>query len=94
MTLIKNLKRIYQMTIFLAKMFKIYQTLTPQVIYQHILTSLNRVPYLSYNCEQLCDSNKQMDWVCVSKLSGKPCNLQDCSAGPREILIKAERIVR
>ena len=88
MTLIKNLKRIYQMTIFLAKMFKIYQTLTPQVIYQHILTSLNRVPYLSYNCQQ------QMDWVCVSKLSGKPCNLQDCSAGPREILIKAERIVR
>ena len=29
----------------------------PQVIYQHILTSLNTAVLLSYICQTLCDSN-------------------------------------
>ena len=61
----------------------------PQVIYQHVLTSLNRVPYLTNKCQTLCDSNKQMGQTCVSNLTGKPCNLQDVTANPREALIKA-----
>ena len=39
----------------------------PQVIYQHILISLNRALYLRYICQTLCDSKKH---------NGKPCNLQ------------------
>ena len=62
---------------------------SPQVIYQHVLTSLKRIPYLSYSCWTLCDLNKQVGWVCVFNLSGKPCNLQDKTAGPSEALIKA-----
>ena len=37
----------------------------PQVVYQHILASLNRVHYVSCNCWILCDWNKQMGWICL-----------------------------
>ena len=75
------------MNIFFANMFKIY---SPQVIYQHILTSLiefHTYHIISKHC--VIQTNRwagSLFWT--SK--GMPCNIQGRIAGPMEALIKAD----
>ena len=40
-------------------------------------------------CGPLCDSNKQLDWVCILNYHGKPCNLQGRTASSQENLDKS-----
>ena len=60
---------------------------SPQVIYQHILTSLNRVSYLPNICQTLCDSNRGIGSV-FRTTAGRPAILKEELPAPWETLTK------
>ena len=94
MAFVKSLlKTIYQMIIFLTKMFKIYYTL-PTGNFSIYFDKFEWSSLFIINCQNLCDSNKQMGRICVLKLSGKTCNLQGRTADHRQVLQKVGRSVR
>ena len=93
MTLVKSLLKTINETsnlsndnIFSWNVYNLSNSL-PQVVYLHVLASLNRVPYISCNWWILCDWKKEMDGS-VSNLNGRACNLWSGTVRPREVLIK------
>ena len=61
----------------------------PQVIYMHILPSLNRALYLSYICRIMCDSKLAEGLGLCFEPQGDPATFKDELSAPRETLINA-----
>ena len=66
-----------------ADLIKVFTTSKTFAILTCINTNLRCIKIVDY-----CESNKQMGWVCVSRISMKPCNFQGTTAGSQWSLDK------